>query len=379
LNIHHASFVTPVVLGGKGCLALVDTGASVSCVHPDFVGKSSLRSSAYRSLCGAGKDRLTVLGMLDCDLVLQGRQFRHEFFVIQNLIQPAIIGLDFLSNQSIHLNCRDREVVFQGESPRLVSSLIAANRQEPPQPQPLASSAIYAPPSTTTAPLPFSTRQGRLQQGDLSSHPIREETTVNYRPTAPTEGSPQVNAVAYGGWLPDSLRQSLMDHPESSTFAAGSARATPVQIKLNSPDVRPIRQNLRAKARREKEIIDREVQSMLESGVIRESRSPWSSPIQIVKKKDGSNRFCIDFRLVNKLVVGDAYPTPRVSDIIHSLGKSSVFSTIDLVKGNWQIPLAEESKPITAFSTADGLFEFNVLPFGISIASAAFNASPHPP
>jgi hypothetical protein len=91
-----------------------------------------------------------------------------------------------------------------------------------------------------------------------------------------------------------------------------------------------------------------------------------------VQKKDGEIRFCVDFRRLNANVVGDAYPMPFIPDFVDALGNAKVFSTLDLAKGYWQLPLPEKSKQLTAFSTVDGLYEFNVLPFGLCTASASF-------
>ncbi|XP_072769033.1 neuromast-expressed gpi-anchored lymphocyte antigen 6, partial [Nerophis lumbriciformis] len=116
----------------------------------------------------------------------------------------------------------------------------------------------------------------------------------------------------------------------------------------------------------------KEVKKMLELGVIEESHSPWSSPIVIVPKPDGSLRFCNDFRKLNEISLCDAYPMPRVDELIERLGPARFVSTLDLTKGYWQVPLTERAKPKTAFSTPEGLFQYTVLPFGIHGATATF-------
>ena len=93
---------------------------------------------------------------------------------------------------------------------------------------------------------------------------------------------------------------------------------------------------------------------MLELGVIEPSRSEWCSPIVMVGKKDGSTRFCVDFRKVNAISKFNAYPMPRVDELLDRLGKAQLISTLDLTKGYWQIPLTQSSREKTAFSTPDG-------------------------
>ena len=96
----------------------------------------------------------------------------------------------------------------------------------------------------------------------------------------------------------------------------------------------------------------------LESGVIRHSKSPWASPLVLVKKEDGSTWLCVDFRWLNDVTVGDSFPVPRIDDSLRALGGAQIFSTQDLTKGYWQVPVNEEDKEKTAFTCHKGLFEF---------------------
>jgi hypothetical protein len=110
---------------------------------------------------------------------------------------------------------------------------------------------------------------------------------------------------------------------------------------------------------------------MVASGVIQPSNSPWASPVVLVKKKDGKQRFCIDFRKLIAVTTRDVYPIPRVEDCLNALGGNSLFSSFDLFSGFWQIAMDEEDKK-TAFIVDDGLYEFNVMPFGLTNATATF-------
>ena len=101
-----------------------------------------------------------------------------------------------------------------------------------------------------------------------------------------------------------------------------------------------------------------EIQDMFDLGVIEPSISPYSSPIVLVPKKYGSVRFCIDFRKLNKVTEFDAEPNPNMEDIINRMSGHKYFTKLDLSKGYWQVGLAERSKPLTAFKTPRGLFQF---------------------
>ena len=111
---------------------------------------------------------------------------------------------------------------------------------------------------------------------------------------------------------------------------------------------------------------------MLKADVIRPSVSPWASPIVLVTKKDGDVRFCVDYRKLNQVAKFDAYPMPRTEELIDTIGPAEVISTLDLAKGYWQIPMDEGSKEKTAFTTPFGLYEFQVMPFGLHSAPATF-------
>ncbi|XP_071499059.1 uncharacterized protein [Diadema antillarum] len=120
------------------------------------------------------------------------------------------------------------------------------------------------------------------------------------------------------------------------------------------------------------EEISKEVDSMLKLGVIEPSNSPYGHPIVIVKKPDGSNRFCVDFRRLNKVTVFDPEPMPNPQELFASLAGSRYFTKLDLTKGYWQIPMKNEDKAKTAFITPKGQYQFKYMPFGLVTASAQF-------
>ena len=102
------------------------------------------------------------------------------------------------------------------------------------------------------------------------------------------------------------------------------------------------------------------------------SSSPWSSPVVIVPKREGTQRICIDYRKINQVLVKDSHPLPRIDDIFATLGNSKYFSTLDLKSGYHQISVAPKDREKTAFCTRTSLYEFNRLPFGLASGPGIF-------
>ena len=111
---------------------------------------------------------------------------------------------------------------------------------------------------------------------------------------------------------------------------------------------------------------------MQKNSVIKPSESPWESPVVLVRKRDGSLRFCVDYRQLNSVTKPDLFPLPRINDLLDQLGKSKYFSILDLKSGYWQIKVHADSQEKTAFITHKGLYEFRVMPFGVTNAPAVF-------
>ena len=102
------------------------------------------------------------------------------------------------------------------------------------------------------------------------------------------------------------------------------------------------------------------------------SSNRWAAPIVQVKKKDGSLRFCVDYRKLNCQSKIDPYPMPQIDDLIDRIGQAKFLTILDLAKGYWQVPMSPESKEKTAFITPQGLFQLTVMPFGSQGAPVTF-------
>ena len=141
---------------------------------------------------------------------------------------------------------------------------------------------------------------------------------------------------------------------------------------IDTGDSVPVRQAARRLPYSQRNEVREILEDMLGREIIEPSKSAWSSPVVLVKKKDGSTRFCVDFRKLNGVTRKDAQPLPRIDDTLDTLGQACLFSTLDLASGYWQVQVDPKDQEKTAFVTPFGLYQFRVMPFGLSNAPATF-------
>lgn len=161
----------------------------------------------------------------------------------------------------------------------------------------------------------------------------------------------------------------------SHLFAANDAdlgRTKVIEHTIDTGTATPIKQHARRIPNHMQAEADQHVNDILKRGVIEVCSSPWSSPVVLVKKKDGTTRFCVDYRRLNNVTIKDAYPLPRIDDSLDQLSGTKFFSTLDLNAGYWQVEMADKDRAKTAFVTRNGLYSFKVMPFGLCNVPATF-------
>ena len=188
------------------------------------------------------------------------------------------------------------------------------------------------------------------------------------QPFDDNEGKPLVNEE-----LPvhqqEQMRNLLEEYNDVLSSAPGRTKL--VKHKIDVGHAKPIRQRPYRLPWVHRDAVKKELDMMLKHGIIEESSSEWAQPIVVVPKKGSSEvRLCIDFRKVNQVAKLDSYPLPRNEDLIDKMAQAKYISTMDLSRGYWQIPLTDESKDKTAFTTPFGLWQFVTMPFGLADAQA---------
>lgn len=193
------------------------------------------------------------------------------------------------------------------------------------------------------------------------------------------------NDLTHIDCLLDSLPEELTDEQRHSakSFIKNYAclfskseydlgRTSLVQHRIDTGENRPFKQPLRRHPLAHLPVIDEHVDAMLQNDIIELAASPWTSNIVLICKKDGSLRFCVDYRQLNQLTYKDGYPLPNIETCLQSLGGSRYFSSLDLRAGYWQTVIDPVDRDKTAFVTRKGTFRFKVLSFGLANAPALF-------
>jgi len=166
------------------------------------------------------------------------------------------------------------------------------------------------------------------------------------------------------------LLRQFRDCISFSTADLGKTNATALTIRCTS-DIPVVYRPYRL-AENEKRTVREMIRELLANDIIRESSSPYASPILLVKKKNGEYRMCVDFRKLNAVTIKDKYPMPLIEEQIDKLGGSRYFTGLDLASGYYQVPVAADSVEKTAFVTPEGHYEFLRMPFGLTNAPAVF-------
>ena len=399
---------------------LIDTGADLSVlsygIYELIEDKPQLNKSNICMFTANGSP-LNVLGIAECMIDLNGRVFTHTVVVVKDFTFEFLLGKDFLTqNKAIvdfgglclkldgllvnfitpqfrSVACSTTDLHIEPNSTLAVqaqctsdpvgedllveggflseNSLFVARVLTKVSPSSGKLTLQVSNISDRSVFLPKGSELADLEPFQEVSQPNNSKENVpaeNSSPPVLTESDLDLSH------LNENQKENMLNLLNDMDISKGPKLGKVDQIKhtINVGDARPIKQSPYRVPVAKKEIIDNEVEKMLVQEVIRPSMSPWSSPIVLVAKQDGSTRFCIDYRKVNAVTKKDAYPLPRIDDTLDALGGAEYFTTLDLQSGYWQVPLDENSKEITAFSTSNGHFEFNVMPFGLSNAASTF-------
>ena len=393
---------------------MLDTGAAVTVVSKEVLFQALPEANLKESnvqLVSAGGDPLKVIGKTEILLELGNLHVTFPVMVIDNFRFQCLLGNDFMVKYGLRIQYDTKTVVlrdgkwipfFQLEGKR--SAFVCTDVSVPPERAMVIQAKVKGDeeglflfaerqPGKSTSKIYVASvltkcrKNGRvtleivnvtkspvqLKQGDemaelelfqeIKAQPACDKTETVIRP-----GDLNIEHLN-----PD--EQQHLCHVLNESGVAGQTKlgqTTVVKHSIDTGSASPIKQRPYRVPETKRKIIEEEVQKMLIADIIKPSKSPWSSPVVLVTKPDGSARFCVDYRKLNAVTKRDAYPIPRIDDTLDALGKARFFTTLDLESGYWQIPMKEEDKEKTAFSTSQGHWEFQTMPFGVVNGPACF-------
>jgi hypothetical protein len=168
------------------------------------------------------------------------------------------------------------------------------------------------------------------------------------------------------------LRFLVQRHGSFAWDSSELGRTNLIRHSIDTGKNKAVRKHWYRTSKNERNFIEGEIQRMLQEGLIERSIGPWAAPVVLVRKKNGKLRFCVDYRELNSITTKDAYPLPRIDDMLDSFGKAQWFTSLDLASGYWQVEMEPADRPKTAFITQFGTYQFKVMPFGLCNAPATF-------
>lgn len=412
-----------VLIDGRSVTALIDTGADFSVISGAFAEQLKKVMTRWDGpvIRTAGGHLVLPTGRCTARVTVSGRTYPACFIVLQQCSRDVILGMDFLTEHRAIIDLQSRQITLstgqtiQSKTTLGHHAILRVLDEEvsiPPR------SSVIIPVVTGNTEDVEGVIEGNTQflldrqlgvargiayfkngQADvLVTNFGREHRHLNKGST--------IGFLDEVGDIPGTFAISDQSHQDSSMqnqppafdinpelpsdrqnqirillesyghcFATSSkVPKTPIAKHriITSEHARPLRQSPYRVSPREREAIRKQVDEMLRDDVIQPSKSPWAAPVVLVKKKDGSLRFCVDYRRLNNITKKDVYPLPRIDDTLDRLCHAKYFSSMDLKSGYWQIEIDERDREKTAFITPDGLFEFKVMPFGLCSAPATF-------
>ena len=416
---------------GHAVECVLDTGAAVTLLRKelwDLVKPQGgeLEGWTGKRLVGVEGTALHVCGVARVQLMMGEKCFQPEAVVVNGLTADVILGLDFLEAHRCTIDLGEKVLHFRDENlsvplgrpphtacarvgivmeetmriPAYSEMEMMANLEQPSGPglwlvegtggtnPVMVARAVVDDPKhqIPVRVLNPSNKVVTLYRGKTiaSLQQVEEASGLSVSAAQLQSESPQDKDAmlwemveATGEALDSEEREQLFSllTEYADIFAIDSkdlGRTDKVQHQIVTGDSAPIRQQVRRVPPAKREEMRSLLKDMLAQDVIKPTNSPWASPVVLVKKKDGSTRFCVDYRKVNAVTRKDAYPLPRIDDTLDTLSGSKLFSTLDLLSGYWQVEIDHNDREKTAFCTPDGLFEFKVMPFGLCNAPATF-------
>jgi hypothetical protein len=381
-------------IDGQPVSVVIDSGAAASIITKQLMKKLGyeIDRSSKLVIVAVNSNKTKALGeIVDFPLEIKNQHFFHNVQVIDSADNILILGNDWLTKVKANLDWKDKTLTLwknrkQVTIPvQLTKSLILAESEE-------SDSEEYESEELEETSAYFSDVSDDWDIKSLEFNPWLNHTPeVSEEEFSESEEETMDNPaifIAETAVKPETpiLNLGPLDHHQQQIFESllhefkdicaksqtEIGRTNVIQHRIETGDSMPISQTPYRINPKNKEFLRNEIANMEKNGIIRKSSSPWAAPVVIVDKKGGEKRICIDYRKLNAITKPDAYPLPRIDDMLESFGQAKWFTTLDLASGYWQVGMNKEDIEKTAFATPFGLYEFLVMPFGLSYAPGTF-------
>jgi transposase InsO family protein len=414
----------PLKIAGKEELCLLDTGSDVNLL-PERLAKGAILQPSSQRLSAANGTNINVLGVLKLYGWTGPRRLEIEGLASDN-VDEVILGIEWLKRNGAAWNFQTDELQIDDSVFPLISTPSAQcvkrvvsqteTRIEPWSQADLPAKVVYHnpfvksaddPTAWTTEPaepcaglhvactiVPNRNQDVPIRVMNLRQYSITVPAGTVLSELAPLEGCQPFDDPTAGTAVPDvSNLQRLVEDADSSLSETQSERLRTLleefqdvfsrsEFDLGSTDAvthsidtglnRPVKQQMHRHPFAYDEAIREQTRQMLDQNIVEPSQGEWRSNVVLVKKKDGSLRFCVDYRRLNDVTRKDVYPLPRIDTCLDALSGARWFSTFDLRSGYHQVRMNDTDKDKTAFVTREGTFRFRVMPFGLCNAGATF-------
>ena len=332
----------------KPCTVLIDCGATNDFISADFVNSQQLPTD------GNPADQVVILGNgqtqqcgATCTVLLKmhGYQIRRKLQVTNLPHHDVILGMPWLTEANPVLDFQRRTCTVKHGHKTVVL-------------QPKCASSHAHETIMTAKQLQRAMRKPDVQVLLVLLEPSKDGLDLPKDTPAAVEPVLQEFKDVFPADLPKQMPPD---------------RGYPHRIELE-PGHEPPHKSPYRLSPLELEELKKQLQDLIEHEFIQPSTSPYGAPILFVKKKDGSLRMCVDYRMLNKITIKNKHPLPRIDELLDQLTGARYFTKLDLRSGYYQVPIAPGDIPKTAFRTRYGHFEFRVMPFGLTNAPATFQA-----
>ena len=339
----------PINLSTFKTQALVDTGAARSMISRDILrqipfakikdrSNEQITPARFRTVAG---NLIITQGYYEIEVMINKMKFNHSFYVLKHMDEGCVLGIDFLSSHKIMIDATKGSIIHQDQETFGIETF-----QKPFNEIPICTTDLDL--AVSREPSKFPKLFYPTSNSDINLVHV------------PPEYRNRIASLLYSNSRIFASSMNELGMATGVRHRIDTGNATPVMLP---PRRTPIALKIQVKTR---------LEEMQAHNIIRESTSPYAAPVVMVPKKSGDLRFCIDYRLLNKVTIKDKYPLPRIDDTIDALYGAKYFSTLDLFSGYWQIEIEEEDKHKTAFVCEFGQYEFNRMPFGLTNAPATF-------